>query len=156
MKRLLLALSSAAAVGGLILGLVSLTSSGASASPQSTCQQYASPVAQEYDSSASLAQSYSSTAANVAAWDHTRLGPSAGTPPSQFDSLPPTDVLAVCYFSGSFDSFPMGPPQGDGSTGSVTGYETLILVVEPNEAVVVDAVGPANMPYGPPTTTASS
>src|SRR5579862_7405562 len=118
-KSLVVACVSLLLVGGSLAGLLLFSPSkraAAQATAQALCQQYGLPNSQEFAATpVTLSASYLVNAGQVAAWDNSQYAGSGAAPPaSQFASLPANQLLAVCYFSGSF-TMPGGeivPPGG--------------------------------------------
>lgn len=96
--------------GGTLLFFLFLPgTSSAQAEADYLCQTYGNPGGA---SIATLLHAYPSTAGAVVHWDQTRqdLGPDVGPPPSVFQQLPPSEQVAVCYYSGTPFSFSSPPP----------------------------------------------
>lgn len=153
MKRrsLVLGCFALAASGRLAAAVIVLTSSpsGAAAEASSLCQEYGLPQAQKYGNDISLSASYPVSANALTQWNEGRTGATAASSPPtvRFTSIPASEVVGVCYFSGTGFQFP-GPPTNPP-------YRTLVLVVQPTGETSFDSVGPSAMPFSPPPTVAT-
>ena len=88
---------------------------------------------------------YTSTASQMNQWDQAIAGSPLTT--NTFTKLPQTELLDVCFVSGTFSAAPGAP---------VGGYKSAVMVVLPDGTWVADSFDYASkVPFNPPPTTSS-
>jgi len=106
---------------------------GQETTASATCDTAATPAARAYSPSAQLVAAFDVTAAQVVAWQEKDAGPSAPRPISQWRSHDPAERVTVCYYDGTFDSFPRKgpppPPPGVSPALSPRPFERIVLLV---------------------------
>jgi hypothetical protein len=135
-----------AAVVALLLGVgaVSVTAARSTAAPPAvvvTACQNALSTAKAYGPITSVSGAFAATAGQVAAWQETRDGPNGPSLTSAFRRLPSGEPLFVCYYDGTFSSFP-GPPLPNGQERQ---YGRIALIVDHGGKATFDRVGPTNV-----------
>lgn len=134
-----------------------VASSAAGRAAEDNCQALVDNLHNPNNSSATLTVTgaYASTAGQVSSWDEARddTGPTG----SLFASDPSSEVVSVCFISGSLMSSTAGGQQptsdyfgpGNGSYGAA------VYVVLANGQALPDVLlGGSSVPYSPPPTTA--
>jgi hypothetical protein len=92
--------------------------------------------------------SFQATAAEVAAWQLVRHGPTGPSGVSQPVAMrPPSEILTLCYYEGDF-----GPGRGLFGPGYPTPrpYTRMLVIVSEQGNAWMDGVGPDTMPVSGP------
>jgi len=118
---------------------------GASESAMHDCTSGNDPYyagGQSLGGAVTVSSTYSTTAGEVVRWDDSR----GGNNELPYTSLPSGTAVTVCYLSGNFaNDVPGNGPRPE--------FHTQVVVIPSGGTAILDLMGPAKLPFGPPSTT---
>lgn len=139
--RLIVVVGATVALGIGAVNVVLARSIAAPSSVEVAACQGALTTAREYGPIESVSGAFASTAGQIAIWQETRDGPSGPHFTSFLRGLPPGQPLFVCYYDGTFSTFP-GPPLPNGQPRQ---YGRIVLIVDQAGRATFDRVGPRDV-----------